>query len=360
MYGLDLVRLQLRVAGGEPLDLERAPQPRGHAIEVRLYAEDPAREDLPSPGPLHHYRHPDRPGVRYEDGVAAPGEVSPFYDPLLAKVIAHAPTRAEAAAVLAGALEATEVHGPVTNRNLLVGLLRDPDFRSGATRTDFLDRHPALRTPAHRTPPVVHLAAAVAVTAARRRAADPVTGSAPPGFRLLPGSPLTAATWTTSSGEPVAVGYRLGAAAGDTVLTLEADGTGHELPLRDLGIDGVRVVHDGVAVPCRVRVHPDGSVWVNDPAAQSAWQPRPRLPGPGLTAATAGPVAEVPGTVAAVLVAPGDRVTAGQRLVVLEAMKMEHAATAAADGVVEAVHVAVGQYVDAHAVLVTLALEGSA
>jgi propionyl-CoA carboxylase alpha chain len=199
----------------------------------------------------------------------------------------------------------------------------------------------------------------VAVTAARRRAADPVTGLAPPGFRLLPGGPPATARWApvgggrTSRG-PVEVGYRLGAASGDTTLHLTVDGTPTELGLRELGPHGVRVVHEGVAVPCAVRVHPDGSVWINDPAAQSGWRPEPRLPDPELTAAAAGPVAEVPGTVAAVLVAPGDRVTAGQKLVVLEAMKMEHPATAAADGVVAQVHVEPGQYVDAHTVLVTL------
>jgi propionyl-CoA carboxylase alpha chain len=357
VHGLDLVRLQLLVAAGEPLPIDRAPQPRGHAIEVRLYAEDPAQGFLPAPGPLHHYHHPERPGLRFEDGVRAPAEVSAFYDPMLAKIVAHAPTRAEAAAALAGALDATEVHGPVTNRAMLAALLRDPDFLAGETRTDFLERHPALLDPEPATPQVVHLAAAVAVTVARRRAADPVTGFAPPGFRLLPGSPLATARWTPPAGPPVEVGHRQGAAGGDTTLTLVVDGETSELGLRDLGPDGVRVVHEGVAVPCRVRVHPDGSVWVNDPAAQSCWRQEPRLPDPELSAAAAGPVAEVPGTVAAVLVAPGDRVSAGQKLVVLEAMKMEHPATAEADGVVAEVHVEPGQYVEAHTVLVTLAPE---
>jgi propionyl-CoA carboxylase alpha chain len=356
--GLDLVRLQLRVAQGEPLGFgqREAPQPRGHAIEVRLYAEDPARDYLPAPGPLHHYSHPARPGVRFEDGVAAPAEVPVHYDPMLAKVIAHAPTREEAAAVLAGALEATRVHGTVTNREMLVALLRDPDFLAGRTHTDFLDRHPGLRTPAPATPPVVHLAAAVAVTAARRRAADAVTGHAPPGFRLLPGSPPTSARWEPAAGgAPREVGYRLSAAAGTAVLALTVDGEHHDWPLRGLGPDGVRVHHDGVEVPCRVHEYPDGTVWVDDAAAQSCWRPLPRLPEPDLAADVAGPVAQVPGTVAAVLVSAGDRVSAGQRLVVLEAMKMEHPATAPADGVVETVHVAVGQYVGAHTVLVTLA-----
>ncbi|MEJ3659020.1 acetyl-CoA carboxylase biotin carboxyl carrier protein subunit [Actinomycetes bacterium KLBMP 9759] len=96
-------------------------------------------------------------------------------------------------------------------------------------------------------------------------------------------------------------------------------------------------------------------MWVNDPAAQSDWRQEPRLPDPELSTEAAGPVAEVPGTVVAVHVQPGDTVTAGQKLVVLEAMKMEHLSVAAADATVEAVHVAVGQYVDAHTVLVTLA-----
>ncbi|WP_232662357.1 ATP-binding protein [Pseudonocardia sp. TRM90224] len=345
--GLDLVRLQLRVAAGERLDMETI-EPRGHAIEVRLYAEDPAREYLPTPGPLFAYDHPDRPGVRYDDGVVAPGEIPVFYDPMLAKVIAHAPTRVEAAAALAGALEATRLHGTVTNRDLLVAVLRDPDFLAGETHTDFLDRHPALLDPPPATPRAVHLAAAVAVTAARRRATDVV----PPGFRLLPGSPLSTARW---SGHEVA--YRLSAWAGEATLDLDIDGVHHDLVLHDLGPDGVRVGYESVEYPCAVTVHPDGSVWVNDPAAQSGWLPEPRLPDPELSTDAAGPVAEVPGTVVAVHVQPGDTVTAGQKLVVLEAMKMEHPTVAAADATVEAVHVEVGQYVDAHTVLVTLAAE---
>ena len=348
--GLDLVALQLRVAAGEPLGLDVAPAPRGHAIEVRLYAEDPARDYLPTPGPLLAYAHPDRPGIRYEDGVTAPGEVSPFYDPMLAKVVAHGATRAEAAARLAAAVEATRVHGTVTNREMLVALLRDPDFGAAATHTDFLDRHPALLTPPPATPQVVHLAAAVATGVARRRAADAVTGFAPAGFRLVPGRTPTAARWGPVGGEAFDLGYLLD---GDA-LTLTLDGQEHALTVRDLSPDAARVGLDGVEYPCTVSTYADGSIWVDDPAAQSGWRPLPRLPEPQLAADAAGPVAEVPGTVVAVRVAPGDRVTAGQELVVLEAMKMEHPAVAAADGVVESVRVEVGQFVEAHSVLVTL------
>ncbi len=355
VYGLDLVALQLRVARGEALGLDQsALLPQGHAIEVRLYAEDPAQNYLPTPGPLYRYSHSDRPGLRFEDGVSAPGEVSPFYDPMLAKVIAHGRTRIEAAALLAAGLDATAVHGVVTNRDFLAALLRDPDFLAGRTRTDFLDHHPGLLDPAPATPPEVHLAAAIAVSVARRRAGLAAGRYAAPGFRTLLGELLTRAEWRDARGETVEAGYRLGAAAGDTTLVLECGGNRHELVLRDLDVDGVRVRFDGVDHPCAVAVHPDGSVWVNDPRAQSRWEPLPRLPEVSATSGAAGPVSELPGTVVAVLVEPGQKVTAGQKLVVVEAMKMEHPALANADGVVTEVHVTVGQYVAAKAALVTL------
>lgn len=359
--GVDLVALQLRVAQGEAIGLEQADVvPRGHAIEVRLYAEDPARDYLPTPGTLHRYAHRPRPGLRYEDGVAASGEVSAFYDPMLAKIIARGDTRAEAAGQLAAALDAVQVHGITTNRDFLAALLRDPDFLAGETRTDFLDLHPQLLDPPPATPPVVHLAAAIAVSVARRRA-DHSTSHAPPGFRPLIADLLTTAEWAPVGGEPVLVGYRLGSGHGDTDMVLVTDGVRHEFTLLRLGPDAVRVRHGGVDVPCTVAMHPDGSVWVNDPRAQSGWHPRPRLPEAGAgSAAATGPVSAMPGTVVAVQVAVGERVAAGQALVVVEAMKMEHPAVAAADGVVDEIHVEVGRFVQAGTLLVTIApVEGT-
>ncbi|UYB39055.1 biotin/lipoyl-binding protein [Streptomyces sp. Je 1-4] len=356
--GVDLVRLQLEVAQGRPLSITQDEiTPRGHAIEVRLYAEDTTRDYLPTPGPLHRYFHPDLPGVRYEDGVAAPGEVSAFYDPMLAKIIACADTREEAAARLANALDATQVHGTITNRESLAALLRDPDFLAGATRTNFLDTHPTLLDPPPAVPQIVHLAAAVAVTAARRRATAAVATQAAPGFRLLPGSPLTSSTWTGPDGSERAVGYALAAASADTDLVVDVDGERHQLSLHGLDTDGVRVCHDGLAHPCTVACYADGTVWVNSPGAQSLWKPASRLPDPVAVTAVGGPVSDLPGTVVAVRVAPGDRIKAGQTLVVLEAMKMEHAALAEGPGVVQSVHVEVGQYVEAKAALVTLTRE---
>jgi acetyl/propionyl-CoA carboxylase alpha subunit len=349
VYGLDLVRLQLEIAGGAPLPLAQDDvTASGHAVEVRLYAENPAAGDRPSPGALHRYAHGT--DLRWEDAVGATGEVSAFYDPMIAKVIAHAPTRAEAARRLAAGLAAAEIHGPATNRDLLVAVLRDPEFLAGETRTDFLETHPALRDPAPVTPFPVQLAAALACAAARRRGHDRL---APPGFRTLRRAPRACGTW---NGHDVA--YRLHAPAGEATLKLDVDGTEHVLALRDLGPEGVRVRLDAVEYPCRVAIHGDeDTLWVDDAEGGSVWRRPPRLPAPEDAHASGGPVAEVPGTVVEVLVAPGERVSAGQKLVVLEAMKMEHPALAAAEGVVEAVHVAVGQYVEAHATLVSLAAE---
>ncbi|MHC1562953.1 acetyl/propionyl/methylcrotonyl-CoA carboxylase subunit alpha [Actinomycetospora sp. C-140] len=345
VYGVDLVALQLAIADGEPLPFTQEDlQPRGHAVEVRLYAEDPAAGDRPSPGTLHRYSHDAE--LRWEDALGTSGEVSAFYDPMIAKVIAHAPTRVAAARRLAAGLAAAEIHGPATNRDLLVAVLRDPDFLAGRTRTDFLDQHPGLRAPEPATPRLVHLAAAVACTSATRRGHDPLAVLAPPGWRPLRGAPRPTVTWAGPDGE-VAV------AARHTADGIDLDG--RHLGLRDLSPESVRVTLDGVEFRCRVTQH-DGTAHVDDGEGHSAWREMPRLPAPDAAAGGAGPVSEVPGTVVEVLVRAGDPVVAGQKLVVLEAMKMEHPALAAADGVVETVHVAVGQYVEAHATLVTLAV----
>jgi propionyl-CoA carboxylase alpha chain len=353
--GLDLVRLQLSVASGEPLGFgQEDVRITGHAIEARLYAEDPARDFAPAPGFLHRYRHRAGEGVRWEDGIGETAEISPFYDPMLAKVIAHAPARHEAALRLARALAATELHGTATNRDFLVAALRSGPFLSGETHTDFTERNSVLLTAGPTAPGHVHLAAAVAVTVARRRRADMLAGHAPPGFRVLPGSPDTTAVWQDGHGDDHAIAYRLDAAEGSAHLRLTVDGVTHDLTLRDLAADSVRVRDGAREWPCRVTAHDDGSVWVNDPDGQRGWRPRPRLPEGAAGPGGSGPVADIAGVVVAVKVKPGDRVSAGQQLVVVEAMKMERPAVAAADGVVEAVHVSVGQYVDAQAALVTL------
>ncbi|WP_307797471.1 ATP-binding protein [Williamsia soli] len=354
--GLDLVAMQLRVARGLPLGLSQSEVRRsGHAIEVRLYAEDPARDFLPTPGRLHLLEFPDTPGLRVENGVAPSGEVSAHYDPMIAKIIVHAENREESAIALAAALDATRIHGIVTNRDFLSAVLRNRDFLSGETTTDFLDRHAELFDPPRSTPQVVHVAAAVSVSVAIRRRNDTVTGFASPGFRDIAAPLTTSAVWEAIGNDPVVVDYTLSSGAGDADLFLRVDGVEHTVQLVDLTESAVRVRFEGVDHPCAVTTHDDGSVWVDSPASSSGWRPRPRLPETtSLAASAAGPISEIPGTVVDVLVSAGDTVEAGQKLVVLEAMKMEHAALAGVGGVVESVNVAVGQYVEAQVELVTI------
>ena len=155
--GLDLVELQLLIAEGEPLPA-RAREARisGHAIEVRLYAEDVAAGFAPATGVLHRFRFPAAPGIRVDTGFRDGSVVSPHYDAMLAKVVAHGPTRADAARRLARALGQAGIHGVTTNRDLLVAILREPEFLAGGTDTGYLTRHePAALAAARAGPPAI-------------------------------------------------------------------------------------------------------------------------------------------------------------------------------------------------------------
>lgn len=148
VFGLDLVALQLRTAEGEPLPAAAPPVPEGHAVEARLYAEDPAHDWRPQTGLLHALDLPEEPGVRLDTGYTGGDTIGVHYDPMLAKVVAHAATRTEAVRLLARVLERARVHGPVTNRDLLVRSLRHPDFLAARLDTGFYDRHLHTLTPA--------------------------------------------------------------------------------------------------------------------------------------------------------------------------------------------------------------------
>jgi acetyl/propionyl-CoA carboxylase alpha subunit len=160
--GLDLVRAQLLVAAGEPLPWsDAAIRQRGHAIEARVYAEDPAQNFLPQAGRLLLYREPRLPGVRIDSGVREGDDVPVHYDPIVAKVIAAAETRALACARLSAALRAFPILGVTTNVPFLLGILDHPQFRNGQIDTEFLDREGAsLVPPADQMPAWMHAAAA--------------------------------------------------------------------------------------------------------------------------------------------------------------------------------------------------------
>ncbi|HJY73318.1 MAG TPA: biotin/lipoyl-containing protein, partial [Streptosporangiaceae bacterium] len=357
--GLDLVELQLRVAEGEPLPPEvREAAITGHAIEVRLYAEDVPAGFLPVTGTLHRFAIPSGPGLRVDTGFRDGSVVSPHYDAMLAKVIAHGRTRADAARRLARALQTAEIHGLTTNRDLLVAILREQEFLAGATDTGYLTRHaPAALASASAsasagagtgTAPATAQHALVAALARQmvNRAAAPVLGTLPSGWRNVVSAPQRVSY--TAAGEQYDVAYRV---LGDTVQACVNDvplGTakviGKASPDRvDLEIDGIRRVY---------RVHRVGSgTYVDASDGSSALTEVPRFGDPEKLALAGSLLAPMPGLVRRVLVEVGAVVTAGQPLLVLEAMKMEQTVAAPAAGVVAELRAKAGEQVAAGQVL---------
>ena len=334
--GLDLVALQLAVAAGEPLPPDAlSPTLTGHAIEARLYAED--ADYLPQTGELTRLVWPA--GVRVDSGVETGSSVGVHYDAMVAKVIAHGATRAEATTRLARALDRAVVHGLVTNRDLLVGVLRSPGWAANEVDTHFLDRFslPPVDSGTH----AIHCLAAALASAATR------SGGFPSGWRNVRSAPQ----WTSFGG--VRVDYSF------TRDGLEAAVDGVPLDVRlwtlepdrvDLSVDGLR--H-------RIGVHLDETTYVDSPLGHSTLVEDPRFPVPGTTLAAGSLTAAMPGTVARVAVAVGDAVEPGDVLVVLEAMKMEHAVKALVAGLVSEVPVVTGQQVDAGALLVVVSDSGA-
>jgi propionyl-CoA carboxylase alpha chain len=216
--GLDLVRLQLLVAEGAPLPFTGAPPLRGHTIAVALRAEDPAYAWQPTAGPLHRFqlgpvkgefRPLPAPGLRLDAATAGGGEISGRYDSTMATLTAWAPTRYEAARLLAGALARAHLHGLVTNRDLLVRVLRHPAFLAGAVDTGFLDTHPEVFAPLLSSVDGVRLSclAAALAAASARRAAAPVLGGLASGWRNVPSGAQTAVYMGPMG--TVEIGYRL-------------------------------------------------------------------------------------------------------------------------------------------------------
>ena len=331
--GIDLVAWQIAVAQGDPLPLRQEQLGvSGHAIEARLYAEDPAHDHAPAIGVIHRFRVPDRAGLRVDSGVVDGSVITPHYDPMLAKVIAHAESRDAAAAVLADGLARMEIHGPVNNRDALVAIVRTPAFLAGDTTTAFLDAHPEVTVPPVDDADLTRHATAAAAAVLDDDRHD---RGVPVGWRNVPG-PL-----------PSVVLARRGTSDATAVPV------GPDAVLRDRSDDGwrVRVTHGGVSADCRVARY-GSEVFVDDGLCSSAWTVAPRFPDHAGGSAGHGAVTPVPGTITAVLVEAGQAVAAGDVLVVLEAMKMEHRIHAEADGTVSRVLVSAGQSVDAHALVV--------
>jgi acetyl/propionyl-CoA carboxylase alpha subunit len=362
--GLDLVALQLLVAGGNPLPAAaRSAGVSGHAIEVRLCAEDPAAGYLPVSGTFELFEidTPCGPNgyVRVDSALATGGEVSPYYDSMIAKVIAHAPTRSGAAALLADTLSRARLHGVTTNRDLLVAILRSAAFLAADTTTDFLERVDGL-TAAATVPEVHQLHAAVAAIARHHRArpAGSTQPAIPRGWRNNRAT-LESVTFKTQDGESIGIGHDLTAA--EPILLV--DGAPHPLVIH--AADGVGVELSTGGVRRRFRVHLSeivgagslGIACVDSPLGHSTLTVLDPLPAPGSSGPAGGLTAPMPGAVVRILVSVGDTVEAGTPLLVLEAMKMEHTIRSPDDGVVAAINVTEGEQVPIGAVLAELSTE---
>jgi 3-methylcrotonyl-CoA carboxylase alpha subunit len=316
--GLDLVEWQFRVAVGETLPLKQEQvRLNGHAVEARIYAEDPARGFLPSTGKLTALQWPNGEGVRIDTGVEAGGEVSPFYDPMIAKMIVHAPTRDKALDKLAGALDQSVVIGPRNNVGFLAALARAKGFRSGQFDTGFIDQH--LDELVVRTGDVDK--GAVALAAERLLLADQAR------FAPLPENDEPASPWD------IADAFQLSGTR-TVKLPLSADGA-RVVASATYNASGVAVSVDGVepARDGRLVETSDGIVVLR--GGQQIRVALCDLAASEAQDAGGGTVrAPMHGKVLAVFVDEGAQVERGQRVAIIEAMKMEHTLNAPIDGTV--------------------------
>jgi geranyl-CoA carboxylase alpha subunit len=332
--GLDLVALQLDIAAGRPLPfVQDEVRFDGHAIEVRLCAEDPAHDFLPQSGRIALWEPAGH--LRVEHALHSGAEVPPFYDSMIAKLIAHGPDRDAARQRLIRGLEETMALGVRTNQGFLLDCLAHPTFVAGEATTGFIERH---RAELLADRPKEEAAVAAELSAMLRAGPDiGVTHAFPAPVRLRRDDRVHDLRVVAGPRGRCRV-ERAGDVTECRVTRIDGDRIAFEAAGR---IRGARLVRAGHSLWC----HVDGRSWDFEDAS---FDPVMRA-----EAASDGRVrASMNGRVALIDVAVGDRVTRGQRVLVLEAMKMEHAHLAAIDGTVEAVHVAEGEQVDAHRVVV--------
>ncbi|HMD63313.1 MAG TPA: acetyl/propionyl/methylcrotonyl-CoA carboxylase subunit alpha [Stellaceae bacterium] len=362
--GLDLVEWQFRVAAGETLPVRQQDLVlRGHAIEARLYAEDPERGFLPQTGTLHGLRLPPPEIARVDTGVRQGDIVTPFYDPMIAKIIVWGEDRSAALGRLRRALAETAALGVVTNRDFLARVAAHPEFAAAAVDTGFIERHRATLMPPRRPAPGTALAV-VAIARLRAREATAKAAAARSGDPYSPWGRVDG--WRLNGLGHQEILLRDGAEerrvvasarAGEWLLRIGEQSINAGLGRRS---DGSRsVVLDGVRTQIRVLDHGfETAVFL----ASESWRLIEIDPlalhsdeDPSADRLTA----PMPGRVTQLMVEPGSRIQRGQPLMVIEAMKMEHTVTAPADGVVEAVRFAAGDIVEEGAELITLAAPAS-
>ncbi|KAA1380228.1 ATP-binding protein [Aeromicrobium fastidiosum] len=347
VFGLDLVALQIAVAEGHPL-VGEPPAPSGHAVEVRLYAEDPADDWQPQTGTLRTFDVPAGPGVRVDSGVETGSVVGIHYDAMIAKVVAHGTDRTTAVRRLGDALRRARVHGVTTNLDFLRAILADDDFRAARLRTTLLDdRLEAWTAPAIDELPMHRCVWAAALAEASAAASTAtVLSRIPPAYRNVPFAPRVR-TYAVSPDVHVGVMYesrggRLALVTGVPVAVVESG------PSRVvLDVDGVRETYD-VSIGT-------ASVDVDGPHGSIDLVPVPVFVDPADVVAEGSLLAPMPAAVVSVAVVDGQQVSRGDVVVVLEAMKMQHTITAPTDGVVTGLSVTEGSQVESGAVLAVIA-----
>ncbi len=339
--GLDLVREQLRVAEGAALGFGQDDLSiTGHAIEVRLYAEDAARNFLPAPGTVEFWAPSTAATARFDTGIESGFEIGTAFDPMLAKVIVHADTRREAALRLARVMETTRIQGLTTNRDFLVSTLRTPEFLAGDTTTDFIER--VGPSPVRTVSELERHQAMIAVVLeaqARRRASARVLTTIPSGWRNSHMPPQSVRF--AGDDEPVEVSYTANRKGSFTVCI----GTSRfDVQPRRMGEGVVEADVDGQRIS--VQLDERGSRWyLHTRSGDLTLDVLPRFSLPGADEFKGGLNAPMPGKVLATHVEVGSTVEKGELMLILEAMKMEHRITAPVSGTVTAVHAAVGDQV---------------
>lgn len=354
--GIDLVRQQLLVAQGEPLAAEVTQAViRGHAVEARLYAENPMQQFLPQTGILKTFDLDTVPGVRVDTGVESGSSISQYYDPMVAKVIAWAPSRSEAIRKLSAVLAQSRIHGLTTNRDLLVRVLRHPEFVAGSTDTSFLTRHSPVELGRPLAGPETegwHAVAAALARVSQKRADATVQRTMPAGWR---NNPSQMQQVSLEAGERR---YQVQYVLGDGVVRARVNNEDlGELALAAVSPDRVVLEIDGRRTAFSVATFADGescAVHVDSRLGHTGFTEVPRFPLVGPTQAAGSLTAPMPGSVTRVHVAVGEEVAAGQPLVVMEAMKMEHTVASPYPGVVRDVMVQRGTAVRDGDVLVVI------
>ncbi len=352
IIGKDLVREQIRVAEGETLSFSQDDlRINGHAIEARLCAEDPNNDFLPSPGPVIIWQPSTQGKARFDSGVESGSVIAVEFDPMIAKVIVHAPTRREAAARLARILETTQIQGLITNRDFLVTTLRHPSFLAGDTTTDFIERISPARTREVTSDDLAEASIAIAIESqARNHATTRVLKTMPSGWRntILPFEMIDFQHLNKDchveyrSRRDGKFRFRTGDSPDELLVTPYTCGNG----LVDIDIDGRRVWYE---------VYRQGMQWyVHGRSGDLQITELPRYPVSGIDELAGGLTAPMPGAVLATEVNSGDKVSKGDLLLILEAMKMEHRITAPMDGIISELHVATGDQVENGQLLVTL------